>query len=215
MSAPPPLRIGLPVRNGERYLPAALGSLLGQTFGDFELVICDNASSDGTEAICREAAARDSRVAYQKNPEDIGASPNFNKTFEGIQSPLFKWAAHDDVCEPTCLERCVAALEAAPDAVLAQGATLPIDAEGAPVLAPLPEGFHATQRELARRGLIDPLRLIADASPVTRFREQVLRSDWCYEIFGVVRTDALRGTPLLASFYGGDHTLLAELALKG
>ncbi|MHC4393246.1 MAG: glycosyltransferase family 2 protein, partial [Planctomycetota bacterium] len=49
MSAPPPLRIGLPVRNGERYLPAALGSLLGQTFGDFELVICDNASSDGTE----------------------------------------------------------------------------------------------------------------------------------------------------------------------
>ena len=52
----PPLSIGLPVYNAERYLPQTLDSLLTQTYGDFELVISDNASTDATESICREHA---------------------------------------------------------------------------------------------------------------------------------------------------------------
>jgi glycosyltransferase involved in cell wall biosynthesis len=52
----------MPVRNGDQFLAEALDALLAQTFGDFELVISDNASTDGTEARCRALAARDPRV---------------------------------------------------------------------------------------------------------------------------------------------------------
>ena len=50
----PKVSIGLPVYNGERYLAIALDSLLAQTFGDFELILSDNASTDGTQSIGRD-----------------------------------------------------------------------------------------------------------------------------------------------------------------
>jgi glycosyltransferase involved in cell wall biosynthesis len=61
-SSVPRVSIGLPVYNGETFLAAAIDSLLAQTFRDFELIISDNASTDGTEAICRDRASRDARI---------------------------------------------------------------------------------------------------------------------------------------------------------
>ena len=56
-SRSPRLTIGLPVYNGERYLPQTLSCLLAQTFGDFELIVCDNASGDSTKEICLDFAS--------------------------------------------------------------------------------------------------------------------------------------------------------------
>ena len=78
MTAAPRLSIGLPVYNGENYLAAAIESLLGQTYGDFELIISDNASTDGTEDICRGYAAQDPRIRYCRQPQNIGGAPNHN-----------------------------------------------------------------------------------------------------------------------------------------
>src|SRR4051812_45028693 len=97
MPSVPPLSICLPVYNGERYLAAAIASLQRQTFSDFELVISDNASTDGTEAICREAAAGDSRIQYHRSEKNLGAAPNFNRTFSLSRAPLTRWASHDDL----------------------------------------------------------------------------------------------------------------------
>ena len=97
----PRVSLGFPVYNGERYLAAALDSLLGQTFRDLEVVICDNASTDRTAELCAAYAARDARVRYHRNPTNLGAAPNFNRTFELSRGEYFKWAAHDDVCAPT------------------------------------------------------------------------------------------------------------------
>ena len=72
----PTVSLGLPVYNGENYLAATLDALLAQTYRDFELIICDNASTDGTEAIGRRYAAADRRVRYHRNAENIGASAN-------------------------------------------------------------------------------------------------------------------------------------------
>src|SRR4051812_17741515 len=69
----PRVSIGLPVYNGGRYVRAAIESLLSQTFTDFELIICDNASSDQTQSICTAFAARDPRVRYHRNATNIGA----------------------------------------------------------------------------------------------------------------------------------------------
>ena len=59
----PSVSICLPVYNGEKYVREAITSILEQTFEDFELIISDNASTDGTGEICRDAATRDPRRA--------------------------------------------------------------------------------------------------------------------------------------------------------
>ena len=115
----PRVTIGLPVYNGQNYLVETLESLLAQTYTDFELVISDNASTDRTEAICRQYAAGDARIRYYRNDENIGASANYNRAFELGRGEYFKWAAHDDLLAPTYLERCVEVLDANPDVVLA------------------------------------------------------------------------------------------------
>lgn len=90
------ISIGMPVYNGEEYIRDAISSLLRQTFTNFELIISDNASSDETETICRQYAARDARIHYFRQKENMGAATNFQFVLEHAQSVFFMWAAHDD-----------------------------------------------------------------------------------------------------------------------
>lgn len=92
----PKVSIGMPVYNGEKFIRVALDSLLSQTFVDFELIISDNASTDGTEAICREYAARDLRIRYVRQSENRGAVVNFKFVLDDAVGEYFMWAAHDD-----------------------------------------------------------------------------------------------------------------------
>lgn len=101
----------MPVYNGERYLRRAVDSLLNQTFEDFELIISDNASDDGTEQICRDYAARDRRIQYCRNDRNLGSVANFNGVFYLANGEYFKWAGCDDWWEPRYLERCVKTLD--------------------------------------------------------------------------------------------------------
>ena len=91
--------------NGQEFLPELLDSLLAQTFRDFEILICDNASSDRTAQICREYERHDSRIRYICNERNLGAVANFNRVFELSTAPLFKWAAHDDLYHAAYLTR--------------------------------------------------------------------------------------------------------------
>ena len=81
MNRPPKVSVGLPVFNGKRFVAEAIESILAQTFDDLELVISDNASTDGTEEICRAYAEKDERVRYVLNSENLGAAYNYNQTF--------------------------------------------------------------------------------------------------------------------------------------
>jgi glycosyltransferase involved in cell wall biosynthesis len=90
----PTVTIGVPVYNGGRLLRDMLESLEKQTYRRFHVVICDNASTDETEEIARSFTARDPRFSYHRNPENIGAAPNFNRAYELDHStPYYKWAA--------------------------------------------------------------------------------------------------------------------------
>jgi len=121
---PPTVSIGVPVYNGERLLRRTLDSLLAQTYPHLEIIISDNASTDGTEAIGREFAERDARVRYVRNETNIGAIPNFLRTLDLATSDYFTWTAADDVRPPEAVAACVRALEASPDAVMAHGPLL-------------------------------------------------------------------------------------------
>lgn len=130
-SIAPKVSVGLPVYNGERYLPKAIESILAQTYGNLELIISDNASTERTQEICRHYAERDARVRYYRRPVNVGAAPNFNRVFALAEaSKYFKWAAHDDWIAPKYLEECVKALEEDPDAVLCQSLVGIMDADG-------------------------------------------------------------------------------------
>lgn len=100
----PLVSIGMPVYNGGKYIRDALESLLAQTFTDFELIISDNASADETESICREYAARDSRIRYIRQPANRGALKNFQFVLEEAVGEYFMWAAADDLWEKEYLE---------------------------------------------------------------------------------------------------------------
>jgi glycosyltransferase involved in cell wall biosynthesis len=101
----PELTIGLAVYNGSVSLSAAIDSLLAQSFTDFILHISDNASTDSTQKICEEAAARDSRIFYTRQNENIGAFLNFRFVLEQAKTPYFMWAAHDDSWDQTFVEK--------------------------------------------------------------------------------------------------------------
>src|ERR1700761_38911 len=109
MNSKPLLSIGLFVYNGERYIREAIDSFLSQTFTDFELIISDNASTDATEQICLDYAAKDSRVRYSRNPRNMGAGWNVRRVAELATGKYFRWAACDDRCEPDLLRTCVEA----------------------------------------------------------------------------------------------------------
>jgi glycosyltransferase involved in cell wall biosynthesis len=193
----PRVSIGLPVHNGENYLGLAADSLLAQTFVDFELVIVDNASTDGTAEICRSLLRRDLRVRYHRNDTNIGSGPNLARAFDlSSDSEYFQWAAHDDVHEPRFLEACVDALDRNPSAILAFPRVQFIGPDGAP----------CGERE----------RAVALGSPdaATRYRA-LLPSYDCLEIFGVIRRTALRRRPVIGFHPDGDGVLLAALALEG
>ena len=190
--------IGLPVYNGERFLSSALESILHQTFRNLEVIISDNASTDATQAICEEYASRDLRVRYHRHERNLGAPANFNRAFQLATSPFFKWMAYDDMLEPEFVQRCFDALARDDSAVLAFSRVVGIDDDG------------RRTREL-------PLRVVAMDDPRAhrRFREIACVRHDAFQLYGLMRRQALADTMLHGHFAAGDKVLLAELALRG
>ena len=75
------ISIGVPVFNGQETLPAALKSIMEQSFGDIEIIISDNASTDGTQKICKDYAKKDNRIIYIRQEKNIGRTKNFEFVF--------------------------------------------------------------------------------------------------------------------------------------
>lgn len=109
----------MPLYNGEPYLKDALRCLLRQSHADFELIISDNASNDGTEKICRELADTDPRVRYIRQDKNIGPLANFQLVLSEATGKYFMWAAHDDRWHPDFIKRLVSLLEDDPGCALA------------------------------------------------------------------------------------------------
>jgi glycosyltransferase involved in cell wall biosynthesis len=196
----PRLSIGLPVYNGDNFLEQALDSILAQTFVDFELIISDNASTDQTETICRAYAARDPRIRYIRNPENLGASANFNQVFTLSVGKYFKWIAHDDLHKLEFLEQCIQILDQDPSVVLAYSRAITINQNGKQVRKAWGAGAE-----------------LSSVVPHQRFRESLspLKQPIPLPIFGVIRASILRNTHLMAGYPDCDCALLAELSLYG
>jgi glycosyltransferase involved in cell wall biosynthesis len=200
----PKVSIGMPVYNGEKYIRQAIDSVISQTFTDFELVISDNASTDGTEAICREFAKRDSRIRYIRQKENIGAINNFNFLLKRASSTYFSWISHDDYLENTYVEVMARYLDEHSDVVLCVG-DLNVVKNGIKVDAIIHHQIRDTlDWEHARRKFFTYSHNIV------------------MPIFGLFRLDLMRTHNIYIEpgfrgkvFYGLERSILPKVALQG
>ena len=196
--------IGMPVYNGDKYLEQALDSLLNQDFKDFEVIICDNGSSDKTQSICEKYAEQDDRIAYHRSNKNQGAAWNFNQTFKLSTGKYFKWLSHDDYLAPTYLSCCVEALEKAPET----------DVLCFPMVQYIDKTGQALSDERSLR--IQETKQFEEYDGLSFSRLLSLSPACCpIFVFGLVRTNILRQTGLIGAYVMSDLILVAELRLLG
>lgn len=195
----PRVSIALPVFNGEGLVERAIESVLAQSFDDFELVISDNGSTDGTEDICRSYAAKDQRIRYYRNHTNLGGSKNFTRSFELCSAEYFRWQSHDDELAPDFLLRCVEILDEDPSVVLAFSKMSIID----------------EHRTVIKQDL--PLRppKVDSRKPQERFTNLIIDRHGCFYVWGLMRTQVVRQTRLLPAYTSSDRAFLAEVGLHG
>jgi glycosyltransferase involved in cell wall biosynthesis len=201
MSNPGPLvSIGLPVRNAGSRLADVAGSVLSQDHADIELLITDNASTDGTEEVGRELARTDSRVTYHRQERNIGLLNNFVYAIGAARGRFFRWIGDDDRLEPAFVSRCLAAFEADPRLLLV---TTAISYTG--------PGGEVSTAEYSGAGL-------ASDDPVDRLAEMLRLLNQSHllidPLYGMVRRAEVAAIPR-RNMLREDEVFATKLALAG
>ena len=185
--------IAIPTFNRLDTLPQAVASALAQDYAALEVVICDNASTDGTENYCRTLAAADGRVRYVRHAENIGALGNFEAALAAASGEYFMWLADDDWIDANYLTECICALE-----------------RGAELAGGRAHWFGGD----VEMNVEAPLTLSAGTGTarVRDFYRTVTRNSVFY---GVYRTATVRGLGPVPEPTGGDWMFVALAALAG
>jgi glycosyltransferase involved in cell wall biosynthesis len=195
----PTISIGMPVRNSAPHLfEQALSSLLQQDFGDFEIILSDNASNPDIAAVYRAAAERDRRIRYFRQPEATSPGPNFLFTLRKAVGEFFCWAADDDIRGPSFLRKTLELLRQNPAASLASSEVVYIDEHG----------------QRIGTNVFDP----DGASPSVLRRILSIREPGYYmDIYGLYRRALLLEVEkhLQRDAWGGDTVLVFEMLLRG
>ncbi len=191
----PLVSLGVFLRNEGRFVRQSIQSLQAQDYGNLEIIVSDNFSTDNTDAICRELGAGDERVKYERQETNIGATANFIRVLDRASGKYFMWASGHDLWAPDLVSKCVAALQAHPGAALAYASSTWIDADGATLNKE--SGWYDT------RGM--------DA--IGRFFMTFWGNQ--HPVLGLIRTKYLRDLPKIHACAGSDQIILTELALRG
>ncbi len=142
---PDTVSVILPVYNGGRHLRESIDSVLAQTHGDFELLVCDDGSTDGSWEVVR--GYRDARLRPLRNETNLGLFKTLNRLLGASSGDLVRVWAQDDRMRPHCLERELRFWEAHPEIGLSYCAAAYIDAEGNPL--PPHQGEDTTPEVIA------------------------------------------------------------------
>lgn len=173
----PKLSFGLPVRNASKSVATVVGSLLAQSLESIEVVVCDNASTDETQALCERLSHDDPRVRYFRNPADIGQIENFNEVLARARGEYFRWIGADDTLDPSYASLCVAELDNRRDLIgvttefqflAPDGTTIhtPYSGDRVDAASPLRRLERCLFLQNADRGIFDPI--------YSTFRREVL-----------------------------------------
>jgi glycosyltransferase involved in cell wall biosynthesis len=105
----PAVSVCVPTLNRARYLSVTISSVLDQTFQDYELIVCDNGSTDETPHVVR--AFRDARIRYLRSPDTVGMGANWRRALEAARGRYCGILADDDSWAPSLLEALITPLE--------------------------------------------------------------------------------------------------------
>lgn len=194
----PKVSLGLPVYNEERYLRETLDSILNQDFGDFELIVSDNASTDATEEICWQYAQKDARIRYVRQDHNMGQILNLNEVFLRARGTYFKWCGGHDILHSAFLSRCLTEIDPRPSVICCYPIVEAIETDGT----------HVPDSEWTR---IDTRTMNLNS----RVNTILWGMSGCNPIFGLLRTDALRRTRLFRYVVCPDNLIIFELSLVG
>ncbi len=126
----PKVSVIMSVYNGERYLKEAIGSILNQTFKDFEFIIVDDGSIDRTSEILKECAEKDERIRIITNSENIGLTKSLNKAIKFAKGEYIARMDADDISLPERLKKQVDFLTNYPNFGLVGCNAIVIDEKG-------------------------------------------------------------------------------------
>jgi glycosyltransferase involved in cell wall biosynthesis len=191
----PRASIGMPAFNRASTVGRAIESVLAQTFGDFELLVSDNASTDDTESICRRYAAGDGRIRYTRQPTTISGFDNFRYVLDHARTPYFMWLPADDYVRPRWLEQAVPILDTRLDVVCVAPRAEFLEADGT---------FRAATGSYPLLGdtRANLCRYLADPTDNSRF-------------YGLYRRDAVLRVLPEEAYYGFDWVVGAGTLLYG
>lgn len=194
----PLVSIGLPVYNGIKFIRRSLDSLLSQTYPNYELIISDNHSNDGTWELLQIYAQSDKRISLYRQERNIGAFGNFGFVLSKAEGRYFMWAAVDDLWLPEFTALLVTELETHADAGVA---------------------MCAIERRYEDGNFLDIIRFEGKRNPVNRTYYGMMKGltskiKYNLYIYGLFRTEllrrAIRNYPEVP---GGDRLLICQLAL--
>lgn len=192
--------ICLPVRNAGTDVRSVIKSVLAQDHERIELVISDNASTDETEEVSRELAKSDGRIAYHRQPENIGLLNNFMRTMALAKGVYFRWIGDDDALETDFVTRCLDEF--------AQDARLILVTTGIAYIG---------SNGLAQTALYDGTQLRSD-DPVERFSEMLRLLNASHllidPLYGMMRRDVVAAIPR-RNMIREDEVFATKLALAG
>jgi glycosyltransferase involved in cell wall biosynthesis len=157
----PQISVVMPVYNALPFLNWSISSILGQTFSDFEFVILDDASTDGSSELLRDWSRRDARIQLYESDEQLGLARSSNAVVAKARAPIIARMDADDIAHPDRLKRQLAILTNEPEVVVVGTLCNGIDAAGNVVrprdrwrllrpsnLIPFPHGSAMFRREV-------------------------------------------------------------------
>jgi glycosyltransferase involved in cell wall biosynthesis len=200
----PRVVLGMTLYNNAKHLPHAVESLLAQSYGDFALLLLDDASTDDTEGIARGYAARDPRVTYLRHDARQAMIATWREVAETAASrwpsaEYFAWVSDHDWWHPRWLERLIVELDQDAGAVLAYPVTQRVSIGGAEI-GKEPRLFDTAARTDVRARWRHLCRHLVGAGDM---------------VYGLMRMDALRRAGIFRPVLRPDRLLVAELTLHG
>ena len=121
VAGPPLVSIGIPTYNRSESLRRAIQSALAQDHPALEVVVSDDASTDGTEAVLRDMASGEPRLRCLRQPRNVGHALNFQTVLDAARGEYFMWLTDDDWLDPSYVSHCLAELTQNPDHALVCG----------------------------------------------------------------------------------------------
>jgi glycosyltransferase involved in cell wall biosynthesis len=187
--------VGIPTFNRATTLERAVESVLMQDYPSLEVVISDNASTDGTESMCRRITDLHPNVTYVRQPSNLGPTANFLQTLSRSRGELFLWLGDDDwLADPSYISQCAGFLLLNPDHSLVCGVSRYFKGTN-----PVGEGIRVS---------------LPDASPVNRVLGYYAAVGDNGTFYGVMRRQQVLSIGLSRAL-GGDWLLVAALAFSG